>query len=86
MDEETLTSMEIHIQYNYSWRIRFFFFFLSFCQGTGTTNTAISLLINVCLKGTALLINIFLFQVSKIIFLLRTFIFQWEIQCHVPYN
>ena len=28
--------------------------------------------INVCLKGTALLINIFLFQVSKIIFVFRT--------------
>jgi hypothetical protein len=42
--------------------------------------------INVCLKGIALLINIFFFQGSKIIFLLRTFIFQWEIQCHIPYN
>jgi len=40
--------------------------------------------INVCLNGTALLISIFLFKMSKIIFLLRTFIFQWEIQCHVP--
>jgi hypothetical protein len=51
-------------------------FFLG--KRTGTTKTV--------LKGTALLIKIFLFQTSILIFHLRTSIFQWKIQCHIPYN